>query len=190
MKPIPIPSVPKSARDQQRTRFDTALSGNVRRIFEAIGSGCSYGKFVSTVDQVPNAANTAHAITFDRTLESNRVEMGSSPSRIVIKARGVYDFSFSAQVRSTASALRNLWFWPRLNGIDVPFSAAKISIESNGASIVPAWNFLFTMQEGDAFELYWGASSTNIRLDADASNTFRPSVPSVILIVAQVGRLE
>jgi hypothetical protein len=187
---IPIPAVPRSAHDQQRARFDQAVSANLRRIANTIGGGCSYGKFVSTVDQTPVAIDTAQAVTFDRTVQSKNVVMASSTSKIITRNPGVYDFSFSAQVKSTSSSLRNLWFWPRLNGINVPFSATKISIESNSAAIVPAWNFLFTMLENDVFELYWAASSLNVRLDADVADTFRPSVPSVILVVAQVGRLE
>jgi len=196
----PIPAVPPSSVESGRVLFDNALKASAEQLesfietadmqFAALSRPCNFGVFISDVDQTQTAIDTAKEVTFTETQLAENVTLDGSPqSRITIRAAGVYNFQFSIQIASSNSNAQYVWIWPRLNGLDVPNSATEISISSNSAKIVPAWNFVFPMRVGDYFELMWATSSTNVTLEHFAPTAFCPAVPSVILTVNQAGRL-
>jgi len=186
---VPIPSVPAETQNLRRVRFDQAIRANVARHNELFSQNCAHGSFVSNEDQSHASTNTAKAVTVAETLLSVGVRHGSSPSRIYCDRAGVYQFSFSVQLKSTSASLKNAFFWPRLNGLDVPNSATKVSIASNTASVVPAWDFLYDMKDNEYFELYWAVDDTGVFLDASVATNFCPAIPSVIIHATQVGRI-
>ena len=140
-----------------------------------------HGSFSDTTTQTLGATNTATAITFDSTDVSDGVLIGSPTSRIVCNYTGVYNFQFSAQLKSGSASTKNAYFWPRIDGTDVPNSATRITISGSGSYVVPAWNFLLQIDAGSYFQLMWAADDTNVSLIAEASTAFCPAIPSIIL---------
>lgn len=153
-----------------------------------------YGVFSDTTTQVPVAAYTPYAMTFDTTDFALGFSRGSPTSRIVASAAGLYNFQFSAQLTSSNSSAKNIWIWPRKNGADIPNSNSEVSLSANDEDMVVAWNWVVSMDANDYFEIMYASSDTAVSLSAHAATTgatgtatfARPAVPSVILTVTQV----
>lgn len=144
-----------------------------------------YAKYLSTQSQTPALINTPHAVTFNITDIQSGVELVDN-SKIRVKQSGLYSFDFRLQVTSTNSAAKNIYIWARKNGVDVPTSATKVTITGNLSEASPSWNFVYTMQENDYFELMYAADDIAIIINAPAPTTFCPSTPSAVLRVNQV----
>lgn len=156
-------------------------------VFVLLGSGSlRYGTFFDTTDQTAASPNTAYAITFNTTDLSAGVSLGTPTSRIYVDRPGAYNFQFSLQLLGTGGggANRDVYIWPRINGVDVPDSATKIHIKGSNEGYVAAWNFVLRMNTGDYFELMWATSNVTVEIHADAATAFCPAIPSVIMTVS------
>lgn len=152
-----------------------------------------FGVFSDTTTFSPAAAYTPYAITFNSTDSADGFSRGSPTSRITAARKGHYNFQFSAQITSGSSSGKKIWFWPRLNGVDVPNSCSEVSISGSNTLLVPAWNFVLYLAENDYFQLMYAVEDTNIQILSDTAKTgangtanfARPAVPSVILTVTE-----
>ena len=144
-----------------------------------------YGSFVKTADQVPSAANTANAVTWSSTTIASGVSIGAPTSRIVVANAGLYQFNVSFQLTSGSASVKNVWFWFRKNGVDVPSSAMITSMDSGSAVRTPSRSLFFSLIAGDYIEIYWAADDTNVTLDNIAATAFAPAAPAAILTVQQ-----
>jgi hypothetical protein len=146
-----------------------------------------YGSFSDSTTQTITA-DTAKAVTFDTTEESDGVAIGTPTSRIVITNAGTYNIQFSLQVDKTDGGQDDATIWLRVNGNDVPRTATDITLEQSARRIVAAWNFVYTFTAGQYFELVWSSHDPSMRLKSEVTRTgpVRPAVPSVILTVTQV----
>lgn len=150
--------------------------------------GWGYGVFSDTTSQAPAVINTAYPITMDTTDQSRDVSLGVPTSRIVVGVKGIYNFQFSLQITTSSGTHKSVYIWPRVNGVDVPNSASKFTLDNNNGEVVPSWNFILPMTGGDYFELMWAASSTAVLIESIAATAFCPAIPSVILTVTQVNQ--
>jgi len=204
-----LPQTPKApslpfATVQYEQRYIDQLCNVLRLYFNQVdnifkqilsvagGSNISFpnGSFYLTTQQTIPVINTAYAIPFNNTAISNQVSIGSPTSRIVVDVAGYYNFQFSAQLAKTAGILTNIWVWPRVNGIDIPYSNTKVQLEGLYTSDTPAaWNFVLPMNAGGYFELMWAADNTGAILKSAAANSFSPAIPPVILTATFVSAL-
>jgi hypothetical protein len=167
---------------------------NVFQSLLSIAGGASFkfpnGSFYLTTQQTIPVINTAYAIPFTNTSESNQVAIGTTTSHIVTSVAGYYNFQFSAQMAKTSGSTMSAWIWPRVNGVDIPDSNTKIQLTGSGSSeMVASWNFILPMNAGDYFELYWAADHADVIIKAEAANTFSPAIPPVILTATFVSAL-
>jgi hypothetical protein len=95
-----------------------------------------YGSFYDTTTQVAATINTATAATFNNTKLSNGVVIGSPTSRIVVDSEGIYNFTASFQLDNIGSSTADIFFWFRLNGVNVPDSGRQIEVSAGGGSLV------------------------------------------------------
>lgn len=146
----------------------------------------NYGAFYDTTTQTAATINTAYAMTFNSTSLIDGVTIGSPTSQIYVHAVGIYNIQFSAQLIKTTGSAGNVFIWPRLNGVDVPNSATKVTLSGSNAASVAAWNFLFQMGPNDYFELMWSTDDTNCKILANTTIAPAPAIPSIILTVSQV----
>ena len=146
-----------------------------------------YGSFSDSTTQTITA-DTAKAVTFDTTEESDGVAIGTPTSRIVITNAGTYNIQFSLQVDKTDGGQDDATIWLRVNGNDVPRTATDITVEQSARRLVAAWNFVYTFTAGQYFELVWSSHDASMRLKSEVTRTgpVRPAVPSAILTVTQV----
>lgn len=147
-----------------------------------------YGVFSDTTNQTHSTINTPKAITFNTTDFASGFSRGTPTSRIIAGSSGLYNFQFSLEVTKSSSNTGYVWIWVRKNGTDEPNSATKLSIASNSAVEVPAWNFILSMVANDYFELMWAVDDTKISLSAPAATAFCPAIPSAILTVSQINQ--
>lgn len=151
------------------------------------------GGFQDNTTQTIATINTAQAVTFGTTDFSNGISIGTPTSRIVVDNAGRYNFQFSAQLDKASGAAASIWIWPRINGVNVPDSASKVSIQGSTAEAVPAWNWVLDMEANDYFELVWLTNDTAVQLKHEAGFGSPPNdvpeIPSVILTVTFVSSL-
>lgn len=143
----------------------------------------AYGSFYDTTTQTAAAINTAYAMTFDTTDLSAGVTIGSPTSRIYVDRPNVYNIQFSAQLDNTSGSSHLAYIWLRVNGTDVSNSAGQIRLKGTDGELVSAWNFLYSLNAGDYFELMWSVSDTSVQITASGAVAPVPAIPSVILTV-------
>ena len=142
-----------------------------------------YGQFYDTTTQVAAAINTATEITFNTTDISNGVAL-STTSRVMVDTEGIYDFQVSIQIDKTSGGIAEFFIWFRLNGTNVPDSAAQIRIQGNNAEIFSSYNYFFDLKAGDFVEIMFSVSDTDTQLLAVAAVAPVPAIPSIILTVS------
>lgn len=143
----------------------------------------AYGSFYDTTTQTAAAINTAYAMTFDTTDLSAGVTVGSPTSRIYVDRPNVYNIQFSAQLDNTSGGNHLVYIWLRVNGTDVPNSASQVRLKGTDGELVASWNFLYSLNAGDYFEIMWSVSDTAVQITAAAAAAPVPAIPSVILTV-------
>jgi hypothetical protein len=194
LKLPPPPSAYNPNYEAQRNRLIELFSNGVYEKGQDVGIYAPakliyegfYGQFKKTTSVSPAATNTAYAITFDTTEESNKVSIGSPASRIVVEEAGIYNFSAHYTILSNNSSAKTTYFWFRKNGTDVPLSAFLTTSDINGGHMASGREDFFSLVAGDYIELMWAADSTNLELHASAATAFSPSAPSCLLSVMQV----
>jgi hypothetical protein len=190
----PPPNAYDPNYEAQRNRLIELFSNNVYEKGQDVGIYSPakliytgfYGQFKKTTSVSPAAANTAYAITFDTTEESNGVSIGTPASRIVVTEAGIYNFSAHFTVLSNNSSAKTTYFWFRKNGTDVSASTFLSTSDINGGHMASGRDDFFSLVAGDYIELMWAADSTNLELHASAATAFAPSGPSCLLSVMQV----
>jgi hypothetical protein len=152
-----------------------------------------FGVFSDTTTFSPAAAYTPYGVSFNATDAADGISRGTPNSRIVAERKGYYNFQFSAQLSSGSSSAKKIWFWPRVNGTDIPNSNGEVTVSGSGTMLVVSWNWVLYLNPNDYFELTYAVDDTNVQIFADTAKTgangtvnfARPAVPSVILTVTQ-----
>lgn len=144
-----------------------------------------YGSFYDTTEQI-TTVNTATPVKINSVQIASGFHIANN-SQIVAENAGLYNYQFSIQAKSSSSSTQNMSIWYRKNGVNVNNSSTVISLDSNKSVVVPAWNFIESMNAGDHFELVWAVDNSGVVI---ANNVVRidnsPDIPSVILTVTQV----
>jgi hypothetical protein len=130
-------------------------------------------------------ANTAYALTYTPQLQDG-VSNGTPASRLVVDEAGYYQISFSAQISSTSSSSVKFYFWPRVNGVDVPGATMINTLHNNGASVVTSRTAAFEFAAGDYLEAMWAVDSTNGFLEAAAATAFAPAAPASTISIVRL----
>ena len=143
------------------------------------------GEWYSTAQQNAASTNTATLVTYNNTIYQNGVVLNGA-GNIVFQTAGTYNVQFSTQVQKTTGSNGDIWFWARINGSDQTESAGIISVQGSSAKTIASWNYLFTVNSNDTFQLMWATADNGVSLVEVPATAFAPSSPSVILTVQQV----
>jgi hypothetical protein len=131
------------------------------------------------------AVNTAYPLTYTPQLQDGIVN-GTPASRLVVDEAGYYQISFSAQISSTSSSSVKFYFWPRVNGVDVPGATMINTLHNNGASVVTGRTAAFEFDAGDYIEAMWAVDSTQGFLEAAAATAFAPAAPASTISIVRL----
>jgi hypothetical protein len=149
--------------------------------------GYGYGAFVDYNDHTAAAIETAYPLTWGTEVYSNGVAIDDTvTSRINFTNSGKYYIHFTAQLNSQSSNAKTFWFFPKINGTDVPGSTMRITLHDNNEAKTIARAAIFEVSAGDYLEAYWAVDSTDTSLKTYAAETFCPAVPSITLMVKSV----
>lgn len=149
--------------------------------------GYGYGLFYDTSDKTHTAIETPLAITFGSTAYSKNVSVdGTDASKIVFAQAGKYMINFTAQLNSQSANAKTFWFFPRINGTDIPGSTMRITLHDNDEAKTVARSGIFEVSAGDYLQAVWAVDDLDTALKAYAAETFAPAVPSVTLMVKNV----
>lgn len=147
----------------------------------------SYGAFYSTVAHTASAINTPTLITWNNTALSKNISIDSgTTSRIVFSKAGVYEVHFSGELHSTNSSAKEIYMWPRINGVDVAGATMVNTIETNNHRKTVSRSGLFQVSANDYLEAVFAVTDTDLDFDPLAATAFAPATPSVTLMVKEV----
>jgi hypothetical protein len=133
--------------------------------------------------------NGTYTMSTAHTVASPVVTTARSKSKIYSSVAGYFNFQFSAQLSSTSGGTKNIWMWPRINGVDLPESNSRWAISGTNAETVAVVNYIIPVDAGQYFQLMWAADSTNVLILREAATAFAPAIPSVILTTTFVSAL-
>lgn len=150
-----------------------------------------YGSFYSDTTQTDGGV-TGTPMAFEHTSEAVgtvAVADGSGTiNRLKFLYAGTYNIQFSIQLHNTGGGgpgtTVNIWL--RLNGVNVPYTDTKCTVNTNNPFYVAAWNFVQTVAQNDYVELVWLTDNANIKIEADLAVAPAPAIPAVILTAQQI----
>jgi hypothetical protein len=149
-----------------------------------------YGEFTKTAASTsPASANTSYAVTWDNVEIANGVSIVSS-SQITVVESGLYQFNVTLQLQSGNSSDKNVLFWFKKNGTNIPNTTRAVTVNINGGFTPVSLSDFFSLDAGDYIELWWQADNTNVALITIASggtapNNY-PASPAGIIAVNQI----
>lgn len=189
-----LPLAPNTYERQYGDQVNNALRLYFNRLDNAIGLivgneggqylSFPYGAFQDNTNQTAAAIDTPYAVILGTTDYSNSVRVvtdGTHLTRITVDETGIYNMAFSLQFQKTSSNAKNVWVWPRVNGVDVPDSATKLTLQGSSAAAVAAWNFFLNLTANDYVQLMWAVNDTDIVILHESATGFCPEIPSAIL---------
>jgi len=147
-----------------------------------------YGSFLCTTSPAIIAANTAYTIPFDTTASSYGVTVGTPTSRLVFANAGQYDVSISVQAAKTSAAQGYVWVWVRKNGVDIPNSAIRTTLQGSNAEAVITRNELVSAIPTDYIEICYAADNVATNLLSRVAPLFAPADPAVTVTISQVNQ--
>lgn len=151
------------------------------------GAG-SYAEFFDTSQQTVALINTAYPITWNGTDVTDGVSLNvSDTSKMEFTYSGIYHVDMSATIHSTSASSKDVWIWPRINGVDVANSSSMVnSLDTNNHRQTINRSGLFTIASGDYLQWMWATSDTDLDLHGTAASSFGPAVPSATVTIVQV----
>jgi hypothetical protein len=150
-----------------------------------------YGSFYSNVTQTLAAINTPQAVTLGSTFEA--VGTSTSGSKIYMDKAGTYQFSYVAQVASSANSQEYAEFWIKYNGVTYPNSGTKMILQPRKDAGNPSEQLMTliingtSLNDNDYIELFWEATSTQVSLKYEPATIDYPATPSIIANIVPVG---
>ena len=149
-----------------------------------------YGSFYHTASMLNTVPGTPNTMSLSTTDLSNGVTIsGSINDKIKFLNSGIYDVQFSAQLdKTSAGADFIIYIWIRQNDLDVPISnTAVTTLGGSNAKTVASWNWFVSASAGDYVQLMWASDASDARIQYNASPTYGPAVPSLIVTADRVG---
>jgi hypothetical protein len=178
-----------SATDDGLILWDTAGYPVVSKdgVFRQIVLADGYAQLGRSTGQTASVANTAYAIGFDTPSMSNGIALDPSDNtKIVFNEDGIYELAFAVELLSSSSSAKNAWFWPRINGTDVPGSTIRVTMAGNGEYVVMSRTAIFTMTAGSYLQAMFAVDDTTLTISAPTATAFAPASPAVTLSVTRL----
>ena len=144
-----------------------------------------YGSFVSTQPQTAANTTSAFAITLDRTEFASGFVIEDN-TKIKALNSGLYNIQFSIQFTSTNASTKQIYVFPKKNGLNVPDSSTVFSITGNGVNLVPYLNYVISLNVNDYVEIFFGVSDTAAQIASPAVPAYSPNIPPVLLTITEV----
>jgi hypothetical protein len=209
---LPIPTIAYSQTNQEsfgnalRLYFNTLDAFTSNLSTTAGGSALSFPHIAAydTTDQYATANDTPTIVKWN-TLDSGLGFTLDPGFYATADFTGFYKIDYSLQFANTANAPHDVVVWLRVNNIDVPGSASKITITSRKSAGVPSYVLMystvpFVVTAGDEIALWWATDLAynptgpvdGVYMEYAPAQTTpyaHPSIPSSIGAITFVSRL-
>ena len=143
--------------------------------------------FYDTTRQTATAIDTAYGITFNNSGLTNNVTINTGDSsRIDFAKAGKYLITFTATMESTSASTKTVYFFPRVNGVDVANAGIISTVHENGQRKVVTRNGLFEFSAGDYLQAMWAVDDTDLYIEPESATSFAPATPSVTMTINEI----
>ena len=147
----------------------------------------SYAMFYDTTNQTATSVDTAYAITWDSTAYSNNISIdGTDSSKLNFAKSGTYHIVFSATIHSENASSKNIYFFPRIDGVDIDGSTIMHTLDNNNNRKVVTRAGIFTITSGSYLQAMWSTSDTDLDLHPLTGLSFAPDIPSATITIMEV----
>lgn len=143
---------------------------------------CPNGLFFDTGTYFPLVVNTGYPLRFGTPYLSHGVSVVSN-TQVTVDVGGVYNFQYSGAVTSTTASSKTVWVWIARNGTPVGYSTNEYTISGAGTDLIVSWNFNIDLDVGEYVEMYWGASSLDVKIGATVPTAPHPGIPANVIAV-------
>ena len=190
VSPPNLPTAPREYEQRYQDQFANVLKLFFNSVTSEINAPVGHASYYATNTLTNPVSGAVNLFTFDTVVSEFQIQLGSPASKIFVANTGLYNIQFSAQLDKSGGGATEVYIWPRVNGENIPYSATKVVIDGRNSEIAPAWNFLLPLKAGDYFELAWESVDTSVIILAQAPTGNIPGIPSIILTMTYVSRLE
>ena len=185
-----LPVAPVSYEQRYQDQYSNVMRLYLNQVSNAVNAPKPYGSFYSDQDQLNPVADAVNKMTFNRTVDAFNVSIGTINSRVYVSEEAIYNIQFSAQVDKLGGGNAYMYIWLMVNGVNVPNTATKVTIDGPNAEIVAAWNFVLPLAENSYFELAWSSPDTDVFLSEEPVSGSVPEIPSIIMTVTWVSNVS
>lgn len=156
-------------------------------VFRQIVLADGYAQLARSTDQTAAAINTPYAIGWDAPSFSNGISLDPlDNTKIVFNEDGIYELAFAVELLSSSASAKNGWFWPRINGVDVPGSTIRVTLTGNTEYKVMSRTAIFPMTAGSYLQAMFAVDDVSMIISSPAGTAFAPASPAVTLSVVRI----
>lgn len=144
-----------------------------------------YNQLISNTDQTAASVATAYAVTLDVSEFPDGISITSS-SRITFAQAGVYNITYSIQLKNTNNDLETVDIWLRQNGTDIADSNTRFAVPARKSTGDPSYLVAVTPIMVDItaanqyIEIMWRVSNTAVSIEHLPAVTASPGVTPAI----------
>ena len=158
----------------------------------AYAGGSGAGDFVQvgdTTSHTASAINTPTAITLDTLAYSQGISINSTDtSKVEFTHSGTYYIHFSCLLESSSANSKDIWIFPRVNGVDIPGSTIFHTLADNGHKRTLSKGGIFEITAGDYLQAMFAVSSLALAIVPQPATSFAPSAPSASIEIIQLSQ--
>lgn len=154
-----------------------------------------YNEIISNSSQTAASVANAYAITYDTTNYPDGISIASS-SRIVFAQVGIYNVTYSIQLKNTNNDLETVDIWLRKNGTDIAASNTRFAIPARKSTGTASYLVAVTpimvdiINANDYIEIMWRVSNTAVSIEyigaVSASPGVTPAIPATPSVFVNV----
>jgi hypothetical protein len=187
--------------DYRPISVDPQISVNVNTNKMYLGSwevstntNATFVEYASTLTAALISITTSQAVYFTQELSPSGFINSLNTTTLISPATGTYIVSWRAQFSNSENNVNHrARIWLKENGVDLPLSAATISIPGahggDDGFAISTSVFMLNSDYNDSYELHWVAEDLDISLETVAASTGSPSYPQSPSVVLTAYRL-
>lgn len=161
-------------------------------IWRAYAGGSGAGDFIQVANTGTHSAaavNTAYGITWNSSPYSQGISVdGIDTSKLNFTRGGKYYMNFSCLLHSNNSSTKDIWIFPRINGVDIEGSTIKHTLATNDHERTLSKSGIFDITAGDYLQAMFAVNDTDLELAPEPATAFAPASPSATLSIVQVSQ--
>lgn len=152
------------------------------------GASTAFGYFSDNTVQSHVTPNTAKAVDFNTTGDTNNITDGTG-NQVKTLVPGTFSIVFTVSINKPSGATSVISLWLQRNGIDVANSRQDITVANQTDNLFATGNYVLTLAANDYVQIMWSVTNiiaTLVSLPATNGLTPRPALPSARITIAQI----